>query len=132
MLADNIDDLIAKMIELKRHGVRFSLDDFGTGYSSLGYLRRLPLDQLKIDRSFVQNIHADAGSGAIVKAIVALSQALGLPALAEGVETEEQREFLAGLGCHSYQGYLFSRPVPVEEFEKLLERQESMAYQVPR
>ena len=67
-----------------------------------------------------------------MKAIGTLSQALGLPALAEGVETEEQREFLASLGCHSYQGYLFSRPVPVEEFEKLLERQESMAYQVPR
>jgi diguanylate cyclase (GGDEF)-like protein len=130
MLADNIDDMIAKMTELKRHGVRFSLDDFGTGYSSLGYLRRLPLDELKIDRSFVQNIHADAGSGAIVKAVIALSQALGLPALAEGVETEEQREFLASLGCHAYQGYLFSRPLPLEDLEKLLARQEGIAYPV--
>jgi EAL domain-containing protein (putative c-di-GMP-specific phosphodiesterase class I) len=85
---------------------------------------------LKIDRSFVQNIHADAGSGAIVKAVIALSQALGLPALAEGVETEEQREFLASLGCHAYQGYLFSRPLPLEDLEKLLARQEGIAYPV--
>ena len=131
MLVDNLEEIIAKMTELKQHGLRFSLDDFGTGYSSLNYLRRLPLDQLKIDRSFVNDVFADAGSGAIVKAVIALSRALSLPIIAEGVETEEQREFLDGLGCQAYQGYLFSRPVPLEEFEKLLARHESMAGQVP-
>jgi diguanylate cyclase (GGDEF)-like protein len=125
MLVENIEEVIAKMTELKLHGLKFSLDDFGTGYSSLSYLRRLPLDRLKIDRAFVRDILADTCGGAIAQAIVSLSCAMGLPVLAEGVESEEQREFLAGLGCHLYQGYLFSRPVPLEEFEKLLERQES-------
>ena len=119
MLAENIEEVIAKMVELKAHGLRFSLDDFGTGYSSLAYLRRLPLDLLKIDRSFVRDILADATSGAIAQTILSLSKAMGLPVIAEGVETEEQRDFLTNLGCHSFQGYLFSRPLPVEEFERL-------------
>jgi diguanylate cyclase (GGDEF)-like protein/PAS domain S-box-containing protein len=119
MLVEDIEDVIAKMTALKVHGLRFSLDDFGTGYSSLAYLRRLPLDQLKIDRSFVQDILMDASSGAIAQTILSLSSAMGLPVIAEGVETEEQREFLAGLGCHSFQGYLFSRPLPLLEFERL-------------
>jgi diguanylate cyclase (GGDEF)-like protein len=129
LLVDNIDDLVAKMTQLRQYGITFSLDDFGTGYSSLSYLRRLPLDQLKIDKSFVQNVCADSGSGAIAQTIIALSQALGLSIIAEGVETEEQREFLASLGCHAYQGYLFSRPVPLEELEKLLAGQEGVADQ---
>jgi len=107
------------MIYLKSHGLRFSLDDFGTGYSSLAYLKRLPLDVLKIDRSFVRDILADSGSGAIAQTILSLSRAMGLPVIAEGVETEEQREYLAGLGCHSFQGYLFSHPLPLEEFERV-------------
>jgi diguanylate cyclase (GGDEF)-like protein len=119
MLADNIEGVIAKMTVLKSHGLRFSLDDFGTGYSSLAYLKRLPLDQLKIDRSFVQDILVDVSSGAIAQTIISLSRAMGLPVIAEGVETEEQREFLSGLGCHSFQGYLFSRPLPLGEFERL-------------
>jgi diguanylate cyclase (GGDEF)-like protein/PAS domain S-box-containing protein len=119
MLAENIEEVIAKMTELKTHGVRFSLDDFGTGYSSLAYLRRLPLDVLKIDRSFVRDILVDAGSGAIAQTILSLSSAMGLPVIAEGVETEEQREFLTRMGCHSFQGFLFSRPLPLEEFERL-------------
>jgi diguanylate cyclase (GGDEF)-like protein/PAS domain S-box-containing protein len=119
MLAENIEEVIATMTELKAHGVRFSLDDFGTGYSSLAYLRRLPLDVLKIDRSFVRDILMDAGSGAIAQTILSLSSAMGLPVIAEGVETEEQREFLTRMGCHSFQGYLFSRPLPLEEFERL-------------
>ena len=119
MLADNIEEVIAKMTVLKNHGLRFSLDDFGTGYSSLAYLKRLPLDQLKIDRSFVQDILVDASSGAIAQTIISLSRAMGLPVIAEGVETEQQRDFLVGLGCHSFQGYLFSRPLPLEEFERL-------------
>jgi diguanylate cyclase (GGDEF)-like protein/PAS domain S-box-containing protein len=119
MLADNIEEVIAKMTELKSHGLRFSLDDFGTGYSSLTYLKRLPLDQLKIDRSFVRDILVDATSGAIAQTIVSLSRAMGLPVIAEGVETEEQRDFLTRLGCHAFQGYLFSRPLALEEFERL-------------
>jgi diguanylate cyclase (GGDEF)-like protein len=132
MLVENIEEVIEKMTQLKLHGLKFSLDDFGTGYSSLSYLRRLPLDHLKIDRAFVRDLLQDTCGGAIAQAIVSLSFAMGLPVLAEGVESEEQREFLATLGCHLYQGYLFSRPVPVEEFEKLLARQESMTCQVSR
>ena len=118
MLADSIEEVIAKMTELKSHGLRFSLDDFGTGYSSLAYLKRLPLDQLKIDRSFVQDILADASSGAIAQTIISLSRAMGLPVIAEGIETEEQRDFLTRLGCHAFQGYLFGRPIAVNEFER--------------
>ena len=118
MLVDSIDEVIAKMTELKSHGLRFSLDDFGTGYSSLAYLKRLPLDQFKIDRSFVHDILEDASSGAIAQTIISLSRAMGLPVIAEGVETEAQRSFLAYLGCHSFQGYLFSRPLALKDFER--------------
>lgn len=120
MLLDDVEDVIAKMAALKTHGLKFSLDDFGTGYSSLSYLKRLPLDQLKIDKSFVRDLLVDCRGGAIAQAIVALGRAMGLSVIAEGVETEEQREFLAGLDCHLFQGYLFSRPRPLEEFQQLL------------
>jgi diguanylate cyclase (GGDEF)-like protein/PAS domain S-box-containing protein len=120
LLVDNFEDMIAKMTALKKYGLRFALDDFGTGYSSLNYLRLLPLDQLKIDRSFVQDILVDKTSGAIAQTIVSLGKAMCLPVMAEGVETEAQRDFLINLGCHSFQGYLFSRPLPVEEFERFL------------
>jgi len=129
MLVEDFEETIAKMTELKFHGLKFSLDDFGTGYSSLNYLRRLPLDRLKIDRAFVREILTDVCGRAIAQAIVSLSVAMGLPVLAEGVESEEQERFLAGLGCHMYQGYLFSRPVPLEELERLLARQESISCQ---
>ena len=119
MLLDNVDEVIAKMTELKLHGLRFSLDDFGTGYSSLAYLKRLPLDQLKIDRSFIRDILADESSAAIAQTIISLSRAMGLPVIAEGVETEEQRAFLNRLGCHAFQGFLFSKPIPLGEFERL-------------
>lgn len=121
MLVEDIEDVIAKMTELRSHGLRFSLDDFGTGYSSLAYLKRLSLDRLKIDRSFVRDILADSTSGAIAQTILSLGKAMGLSVIAEGVETEEQRNFLAGLGCHAFQGFLFSRPVRLEEFEPLLQ-----------
>jgi diguanylate cyclase (GGDEF)-like protein/PAS domain S-box-containing protein len=120
MLADNIEEVIAKMTQLRLHGIRFSLDDFGTGYSSLAYLKRLPLDCLKIDRSFVRDILIDSTSGAIAQTIISLGRAMALSVIAEGVETEEQRNLLAGLGCHSFQGFLFSRPVPLEQLEPLL------------
>lgn len=120
MLVENVEEIIGKMTELKSHGLRFSLDDFGTGYSSLSYLKRLPLDYLKIDRSFVRDILVDESSGAIAQTIISLSSALGLSVIAEGVETEDQRDFLAGMGCYTFQGYLFSRPVPLDEFEQLL------------
>ena len=117
MLLDNVDDVIAKMTALKSHGMRLSLDDFGTGYSSLAYLKRLPLDELKIDLSFVRDILADAASGAIAQAILTLGKAMGLRVIAEGVETEEQRDFLIRMGCNSFQGFLFSRPLPLKEFQ---------------
>ena len=108
------------MHALKKIGVGFSLDDFGTGYSSLSYLKRLPLDQLKIDQGFVRDILVDSDDVAIFKMIVALAESLGLSVIAEGVETEAQRALLAHQGCHAYQGYLFSRPVPLDEFERLV------------
>jgi EAL domain-containing protein (putative c-di-GMP-specific phosphodiesterase class I) len=117
MLVENLEDLIVKMNVLKARGVSFALDDFGTGYSSLSYLKRLPLDQLKIDRSFVRDIGSDVASGAIARALISLGQVMGLSVIAEGIETEEQREFLTRLGCHTFQGFLFSHPVPAEEFE---------------
>jgi diguanylate cyclase (GGDEF)-like protein/PAS domain S-box-containing protein len=122
LLVEDLEETIAIMNALRSHGLRFSLDDFGTGYSSLAYLKRLPLDQLKIDGSFVRDMLGDATSRAIAHAIIWLSGEMNLPLLAEGVETEEQRDWLAGLGCHAYQGYLFSRPVPVEQFQLLLDR----------
>ncbi|MDD5177266.1 MAG: EAL domain-containing protein [Sterolibacterium sp.] len=120
LLLDDVEDIIAKMTALKARGVGFSLDDFGTGYSSLSYLKRLPLDQLKIDQSFVRDVFTDPNDAAIARTIVALAQGMGLSVIAEGVETEEQRDFLAGQGCHACQGYLFSRPLPLAAFEKFL------------
>jgi diguanylate cyclase (GGDEF)-like protein/PAS domain S-box-containing protein len=116
MLVENVEDVVGKMTKLKSHGVRFSVDDFGTGYSSLAYLKRLPLDQLKIDRSFVRDILIDGCSGTIAQTIISLGRAMGLSVIAEGVETEEQRDFLARLGCKAFQGYLCSRPLPLENF----------------
>ncbi|MFA6202831.1 MAG: EAL domain-containing protein [Gallionella sp.] len=120
LLLENIDEIIAKMNELKLMGIHFSIDDFGTGYSSLQYIKRLPLDQLKIDQSFVRDIMDDNNDAAIVQTIIAMSDALGLNVIAEGVETREQRAFLDSHGCHTFQGYLFSKPIPLEQFEILL------------
>lgn len=122
MLLENVEDVIAKMTELKEQGIRFSLDDFGTGYSSLGYLKRLPLSQLKIDHSFVRDVLTDANDATITRTILSLGQSFGLTVIAEGVETAAQRTFLADHGCLAYQGYLFGRPVPADEFERIAKR----------
>lgn len=118
LLLKDLDAVISKMLALKEIGVGFSLDDFGTGYSSLSYLKKLPLDQLKIDQSFIKDILSDPNDAAIAKMVVVLGEALGLSVIAEGVESEEQRLFLKQLGCHAYQGYLYSRPIPINEFEQ--------------
>lgn len=122
MLLDKIDDTIATMRALKELGVSFSLDDFGTGYSSLQYLKRLPISQLKIDQSFVRDISTDNSDKAIVRTIIAMAHSLNLDVIAEGVETEDQRQFLLHSGCTHYQGYLFGKPVRIQEFEQLLHK----------
>ncbi|MFN3881844.1 MAG: EAL domain-containing protein [Nitrincola lacisaponensis] len=116
MLLEDIDDTIAKMDQLKARGISFSLDDFGTGYSSLSYLKRLPLDQLKIDKSFVSDMLHDKHHADIARTIVSLARSMELAVIAEGVETEEQRRMLEHFGCFAYQGYLFSRPITLEAF----------------
>jgi EAL domain-containing protein (putative c-di-GMP-specific phosphodiesterase class I) len=120
MVLDNINETIEKMQQLKTMGVRFSMDDFGTGYSSLAYLTRLPLDQLKIDQSFVRNIGLQASDSAVIDTIIGLGRSLGLEVIAEGVETAEQRDFLAAHGCERCQGYLFGKPMAIEAFESAL------------
>ncbi|MBU1237870.1 MAG: EAL domain-containing protein [Gammaproteobacteria bacterium] len=120
VIVDDISDTIEKMKALKAFGVGFSMDDFGTGYSSLSYLRRLPLDQLKIDRSFINEIETNTGDAVIVKTIIAMAHALGLDVIAEGVEKEVQHLFLNRNDCPAYQGFLFGQPVPVSVFEAML------------
>lgn len=120
MLLKDVEDVIVKMHEIKALGVTFSLDDFGTGYSSLAYLKRLPLDQLKIDQTFVRDLLNDPNDAAIAKTIIALGHSLNLKVIAEGVETAEQHLALVNMGCDAYQGYYFARPVPIENLAKTL------------
>ena len=117
MLLSDFEDVIVKIGELRSIGVNFALDDFGTGYSSLSYLKRLPLDQLKIDQSFVRDVLTDPNDAAIARTILSLASSLDLSAVAEGVETAGQRDFLLQCGCKAFQGYFFGRPVPVEELQ---------------
>lgn len=119
MLINNIGDIIIKMETLNIAGIQFSLDDFGTGYSSLQYLKKLPLNQLKIDKSFVHDIVADSSDRAIVRTIINIAHSLDISVMAEGVETVEQRQYLLDNGCTHYQGYLFGKPLPIDEFETL-------------
>ncbi len=120
LLIRNVEDAIRKMTLLQDRGIRFSLDDFGTGYSSLSYLKLLPLDQLKIDQSFVRDIPVDANDAAIAEMVVALGETLGLNVIAEGVETESQKAFLEDIGCHQFQGFYFARPMCREDFERFV------------
>ncbi|WP_259756292.1 sensor domain-containing protein [Pseudomonas sp. GCEP-101] len=125
IVIQQLDDTIARMERLREAGVQFAMDDFGTGYSSLTYLKRLPVDSLKIDQSFVRDAPSNSNDAEIVRAIIAMGQSLGLELVAEGVETPEQLALLTEQGCHLYQGYLFGRPVPLEEFIALLPRRDS-------
>jgi diguanylate cyclase (GGDEF)-like protein/PAS domain S-box-containing protein len=127
LLLDNINDCIAKMQSLQSIGVGFSLDDFGTGYSSLSYLKRLPLEELKIDRSFIRDIATDPSDAVIVQTIIGMARNLGLTVIAEGVETAEQLAFLDRHGCGAFQGWYFGRPVPLPDFEASLRAHEPQA-----
>ncbi|MDP1594370.1 MAG: EAL domain-containing protein [Gallionella sp.] len=122
LLLDNIEDTIANMNALKKIGIMFSMDDFGTGYSSLQYLKRLPLDQIKIDQSFVRDIATDSNDSAIVHTIIAMAKSLKMGIIAEGVETAQQRQVILDNGCTHYQGYLFGKPMPIAEFDALLQK----------
>lgn len=122
LIVRDMEDLTRKMTALVEQGVRFSLDDFGTGFSSLSHLKRLPLSKLKIDRSFICDVLTDANSETIVRTVIALGQSMGMTVIAEGVETEAQRSFLADNGCLRYQGYLFGRPMPMADFCAFVQR----------
>ncbi|NBC47431.1 MAG: EAL domain-containing protein [Gammaproteobacteria bacterium] len=120
LLFDDLDRVTETMAQLKARGIRLSLDDFGTGFSSLAYLRSLPVDELKIDQSFVRELSAEDSNAAIVRTITTLGQSLGLDVIAEGVETESARQFLRAQGCSAYQGFYFARPMPIDELERFL------------
>jgi len=120
ILLENVDNIVISMIALETIGVQFSLDDFGTGYSSLQYLKMLPLNQLKIDQSFVRDLVTDSNDRSIVRTIIAMAGSLGFEVIAEGVETEAQKELLLNKGCQHFQGYLFGKPMPIEQFDRLL------------
>jgi len=119
VLIENIDSTVKKMLLLTEMGVAIAIDDFGTGYSSLAYLKRMPIKQLKIDRSFVKDIISDPSDALLVETIIKMGQNLGQNVLAEGVETEQQFDLLKQHECQLFQGYLFSRPVSSDEIEKL-------------
>jgi len=125
------NDVVAKLEAIKQLGVRLAIDDFGTGYSSLSYLRRFPIDKLKVDQSFVRDIPGDQAAVEICAAVIELARTLGLEVLAEGVETEAQHQMLKTKGCHTAQGYLFSRPLPAIEFEAWFAQRNDLAEPFP-
>jgi EAL domain-containing protein (putative c-di-GMP-specific phosphodiesterase class I) len=125
LFVDDVLDVVGKMSLLRSHGISFALDDFGTGYSSLANLKQMPLQELKIDRSFVSDVLTDANNATIARAVIAMGLELGIEVVAEGVETEAQYEFLRANRCRLFQGYLFSAPVPPQRFQRLLEDEEA-------
>jgi predicted signal transduction protein with EAL and GGDEF domain len=131
VLIDNPEEMVKRIADLHKLGVRIALDDFGSGYSNLGYLQRFPLDKLKIDRSFVTALGKSANGGVIIQAIVALGRALGLSVLVEGVETEQQRVLLRLAGCDEMQGFLFAKPAPAKAIDRLLLQQGKAAHAAP-
>jgi EAL domain-containing protein (putative c-di-GMP-specific phosphodiesterase class I) len=120
---NDVAEMVTRMLALRQLGVSLSMDDFGTGYSSLSYLKQLPLDQIKIDQSFVRDISTDPADALMVKTIIDLARNFRLHVIAEGVETPAQLAFLQLHGCGAYQGYLFSKPLPIADFEQLIETQ---------
>lgn len=128
-MVNDVEDVIDKMTKIKSLGIGVSLDDFGTGYSSLQYLQRLPLDQIKIDQSFVKNLDPETGNTVIVRTIIGMAQSLGLQVIAEGVETQEQKNFLEKHNCHNFQGFLFSRPLTVDQFENFINETVQVTWQ---
>jgi EAL domain-containing protein (putative c-di-GMP-specific phosphodiesterase class I) len=127
MVMHDVDSALSALRALKKLGLSLSLDDFGTGYSSLSYLRRFPIDELKIDRSFINDIHENSDDAAIAGAIVAMARSLGLSVVAEGVEKKEQAELLSSLGCNLVQGYFYARPMTVSAFTTRLQAQHPQA-----
>jgi len=120
VLSDSLSDVVSFMTKLEASGVLFTLDDFGTGYSSLQYLKSLPLNELKIDQSFIRDLAFDKNDRSIVRTIIAMANSLGLSVIAEGVETDEQKTLLINKGCKHFQGYLYGKPMPLETFENSL------------
>ena len=120
IFAHDLEDIMIKMTQLKAHGVRLSLDDFGTGYASLAYVKNLPLDELKIDKSFIKDVLSSVSAATITKMIISLAHELNIAIIAEGVETTEQQQFLVENGCHNFQGYLYSTPLPIHEFNSFV------------
>lgn len=116
IFSHNSEDIMVKMTQLKAHGIKLSLDDFGTGYSSLAYVKNLPLDELKIDKAFIKHVLTNVSADTITKMIISLAHELNIAIIAEGVETSEQRQFLIDNGCRHFQGYLYSTPLPIHEF----------------
>jgi len=119
-MMENPEESISVFKKLRAHGITLSIDDFGTGYSSLSYLKQLPIDKLKIDRSFIMDIPNDKGDMVITKTIIAMAKSLGFSVVAEGIETKEQHEFLEKEGCYEGQGFLYGKPISCQNFEKFL------------
>ena len=120
VLMDANSIVTEQLLSFRDEGIEIALDDFGTGYSSLAYLRKFDIDYIKIDRQFVQHVETNSDDRALCKAIIVMAHALGIKVIAEGIETTAQKDFLFNSGCDFGQGYLFSKPIPVDQFEKLI------------
>ena len=121
-IMNNPEESIKVLNQIKDIGVELAVDDFGTGYSSLAYLKKLPIDKLKIDRAFIKDLPDDDEDAGITRAVIALAKSLNLKLIAEGVETQEQKDFIVDNGCHNIQGYFYSKPIPADEMRAFLTR----------